>query len=728
MMFFRKLIFASLLIMPFQMSYAQSNFPADYNHIIAYGQSLSVGSIGGMYINSTGLPYSNIWMFNNGLRYEKGEADSSMKSFVPLIEHTRGETTASGTADMLMKSLIKDKNKVDYNFVFRTPGAGGKSVKVLRRNTVQPFYYESAIRGVKRGKYIADQHGKTFNVPAFTWTQGEADISAGMGLEEYKTQFGEMYSEMNKDIKDITGQSNDVVSIMYQTASHNRYYLGSVKQGKFLNTNIAVAQYQMALANNKVYMATPMYPFDFGPDNVHLYPENARLLGAYYGYVTKKVLVDKVDWKPVYPMSIHATGKVLKLKMHVPVKPLVIDTDWVQFVDNYGFNIYRDDKEIAIKAVKVTGADEITIWANEDLKDNDRITYAINGQNSGRFIGSRGNIRDSQGNTVTYDIGCTTYKLHNWLPIFEESIKDAKPGVAAGEVADVVKKENNILTQPMSTQPVFGYAVKDVAGENTAVAYHEFTSKSDGLFQVEFFLKIVPRSGTAQVDLQYLDPTKGSYVTLTSLPASQMSKAIYNQWTKYTFPYKAPGFENKKGNKYRLAFNFVKGDVGKGLGLLKAHENNSFFVTGINSVYASAPKMANGNFELWDAAKWPAKPVDWKVVEGAGCAERFRGHLLDDYALKLSNPVSKLTRVAALTAVPLKNKKYTLHFYARGEQNGQKIEWLLSKLKQNKSFTLDKTWRPYSMEVTGADVAELLELRYAQQGVVYVDEIAFIER
>ena len=101
-----KIIAVSLLLTPIGKAIAQSKFPADYNHIIGYGQSLSVGSVGRIFTNSTGLPYNNTLMFNNGLRYTKGEADSSMSRFVPLVEHGSGETTASGTADMLMKTMI----------------------------------------------------------------------------------------------------------------------------------------------------------------------------------------------------------------------------------------------------------------------------------------------------------------------------------------------------------------------------------------------------------------------------------------------------------------------------------------------------------------------------------------------------------------------------------------------------------------------------------------------
>lgn len=402
--------------------YAQSTFPSDINLIIGYGQSLSLGSTDGLSINTKGLGYPNLWMFNTGLRLQKGEADSSLTHFVPLVEHKNEETPISGMADMMMKSF-SDIRYTKKDYVFRTPGWGGKSVKLLRPNPVEPQYYTGFMRGVRQAKYIADQQKKSFNVPLFTWTQGEADIYDGMDSITYKQQLKSLYNEINEDVKHITKQTNDVKCILYQTASHNRYYHITNREDRKLNPAIAIAQYQMAKENKGFYLATPMYPFEYNLDNVHLCAEYSRLLGAYYGYIAKKVLEDQQEWKPIYPTKISIKGNKIVLKMHVPVKPLVIDTNWVQYIDNYGFNVYRTDSAIDIASVSLTGPDEVTILCTEKLQDGDRITYAINGENTGRFIGSRGNIRDSQGDKITYQIGSTVYHLHNWLPIFEEKIK-----------------------------------------------------------------------------------------------------------------------------------------------------------------------------------------------------------------------------------------------------------------------------------------------------------------
>lgn len=398
---------------------AAQNFPADINHIICYGQSLSLGSTDGIRINATGLGHPNTLMFNNGLRFRKGEDDNSMQRFVPLVEHEKEETPTSGMADMMMEQGFGKLNGMTPSYVFRNPGWGGKSIRVLQKNQKEPDYYTSLLRGVRRGKVLSDSLGKSFNVPCFTWTQGEEDIFRMMDRKTYSLLLDSLYQQINTDVRQITGQHNDVACIMYQTASHNRYYLITKEEPKERNLQIAIAQYEKAIGNNKFYMATPMYPFEYNVDNVHLTAVYARLLGAYYGLAAKKVLIDKEDWKPLHAQKISYKGRKIVLEMDVPVGPLVIDTNWVKAIDHYGFNIYRQQRTLRITKVNVNDNDQIIITCAEELQEGDRLTYAINGENTGRIIGSRGNIRDSQGDNITYTAGSIAFRLDNWLPIFE---------------------------------------------------------------------------------------------------------------------------------------------------------------------------------------------------------------------------------------------------------------------------------------------------------------------
>jgi len=54
-----------------------------------------------------------------------------------------------------------------------------------------------------------------------------------------------------------------------------------------------------------------------------------------------------------------------------------------------------------------------------------RIRYAINGDKmkSGRLHGPRGNLRDSQGDSITITIQGKTFPIHNWCYQFDMPIE-----------------------------------------------------------------------------------------------------------------------------------------------------------------------------------------------------------------------------------------------------------------------------------------------------------------
>jgi hypothetical protein len=102
---------------------------------------------------------------------------------------------------------------------------------------------------------------------------------------------------------------------------------------------------------------------------------------------------------------------------------LVIDTKQVRFIDNYGFDLYHGSEKTEIQSVELISDDEVKFVCSKEVLVGDVLTYAINGLTTGALNGARGNLRDSRGELVTYTINCTTHKLHNWCPVFSETIK-----------------------------------------------------------------------------------------------------------------------------------------------------------------------------------------------------------------------------------------------------------------------------------------------------------------
>ncbi len=412
----------------------------DINHIIGFGQSLSLGSVDTCIVTKS-QKYNSL-MFSKELRtYDYATTDFSSVTFVPLIEEiwpnrmNYAESPYSGMSEMLIESLIKDSkfNSANNAFFFHACGKGGTSILGLNKGTTTTQTFDYLERGVNRAKALAVAQGKNYKVPCFTWIHGEQDVVTYMPPNQYVDLLKQLQIDVETVAKTASGQSESVPCVLSQTASFNRYHIlrSDTYKDSLPNYKISNAVYHLALEKpTKFIFATTMYPFIYGPDNVHLTAESSKLVGAYFGYAIKKGVVDGETMLPIHPIQFTATGNELIVKFYVPVKPLALDTKQVRFIDNYGFNIYHASNEISIQKVELISDDEIKFTCSQAIQSGDILTYAINaygnplsgGFTTGALKGTRGNLRDSRGETVTFTIGRTVHKLHNWCPIFRENI------------------------------------------------------------------------------------------------------------------------------------------------------------------------------------------------------------------------------------------------------------------------------------------------------------------
>lgn len=392
-------------------------FNTDICHIIGNGQSLSLGTQSVPEI--TLVQKYNSLMFKGGLRYrfDNDPIPSDYYSeLVPLTERLRavgngGETPSSGISESIIELLLKDG--VDYftdnqvQLLFSCPGLGGTSILGLSKGTL---HYNDLINEVVQGLARSQELGLTYSVPFIAWTQGETDITNGTTKADYKARLNQLYIDLNTDIKAITGQKNDIVMVMYQTASHN------VRTHNNGYTGIAEAQLECALENENIIMANPAYVLSYVSDNVHLTNESSKMLGCQYGVAIKKYL-ENSDWKPIHVTDYFVQGKIVTLEFEAPVLPLVLDTVNVTNPGNYGFNILDESgNQIAIESVALVRDNTIRIVSSTDILPGQQITYAINGTTTGPVSGARGNLRDSQ--DFEFDINGTVKKIHNWCPLF----------------------------------------------------------------------------------------------------------------------------------------------------------------------------------------------------------------------------------------------------------------------------------------------------------------------
>ena len=372
------------------------NLDSDIAVIFSYGQSLSIGADGTPPVTTT-QKYDNV-MLNTGIL----SSTTVPTSLVPAIEQTQ-ETPASGVGDMV-QALIQTENSIDYTkhnyqLGLSATGQGGAPISGLIKSAGNPYNYN--IQRLTDFKNLANAQNKIAKCLAVFWTQGESDYINKTLAADYKTMFTQLVSDLNTDLKAVTKQSEPVKVISYQTQSHAMYgYAG--------NPYIAVAQWEMSKTVANYHIACPLYwsPYPQHQNNIYY-----KILGAYYGIAYKRIIVDKLDWKPLEPTQLMVQGNVALIKFNVPVGELVFDTSTRAQQANMGFSMVNASGiAYTINSVEIVNQNTVRITAAQAITSNSEVRYGyING----------GNLRDKQGDTLIFDPSNINYKMHNWCVIFK---------------------------------------------------------------------------------------------------------------------------------------------------------------------------------------------------------------------------------------------------------------------------------------------------------------------
>jgi|GEM_PF-93879 len=401
------------------------NIDSDIVHEISYGQSLSIGH--GSTPISLVQPY-NALMFAGGVRTWQGATITSppdpatkYNSLVPLVESI-GETPCSGFAQMTMERLIEeykfDGTLKQFQLIASSPGIGGANIESLKKGA-NTSYYANVLSDVSAALARANELGKTYSVGCLIWTQGEANTSSNMPTDAYVLLLKQLLVDFNTDIRAITKQPNDVQFVMYQVASQNQTNTTT------LYPNIGLAHAKVCEDVSNAHLGVPAYIFDYS-DNLHLTASSYKWMGAYHAYAYKKAAIDKEgSYSPLNIKSVLWQKNMIELKLNVPVGPLVFDTDFITDPGNKGFSITdASGVMIPITSLTLVRDDSIRITAGNDLVSGYHVRYGINGTSgkSGRIAGARGNLRDSQGDTLFFDKKGLNLPMHNWCLIFDKTL------------------------------------------------------------------------------------------------------------------------------------------------------------------------------------------------------------------------------------------------------------------------------------------------------------------
>ena len=403
----------------------ESEFPApgfiyELNHLISYGQSLSIG-IQAFPLVTTVQKHNSV-RFQGGVRAWDAGAPGTYASLVALVEQsgqnsTCGETPCSGICE-----YVQDANAVagkphassNWQLLASAPGANGRTIAQLSKGT---SFYNRLLADVQAGRDRAAALGKTFGVWCIAWLQGESDSGAGADGEVYKTALRKLRTDLQADIRAITGQTQPLKFITHQPSLH-RFVGGSAPV-------IAQALLEMALTEPHFCMATPDY---FLPrsavDNIHYIGPAAKEMGAHLGRTIYAAMIGGRRRKPLHCVAGLLQGNAVVLQFASPdaAAELVLDNVTVVDPGNSGFDLVdAGGNALAISSVTVLPGRRVKLVATAALPAVVDVRYAwraTNDQHGGPVLGPRGCLRDDAGLRETFTVGADVRPLHNWCPIF----------------------------------------------------------------------------------------------------------------------------------------------------------------------------------------------------------------------------------------------------------------------------------------------------------------------
>ncbi len=384
----------------------------NFNHVIAYGQSLSSGWEGWPALSvqqrhdSLMIGQSVHGVSEAGPHFEpagevafrplvatvmsngsKGEiaGPETVVAFKPG-NPALGETVLEGALDYWRgrQRMLRDNAVPAGRFVATSCGVGGRTIEQLSFG--KPLFGRPQM-AVDVARRLAAEAGGTFGITALLWLQGESN-SVGGGTQdrtEYLRLTEALQADFNREIvAGIVGQSRMPAVFTHQVSG---LYVRDAT-----DMAIPMAQLDCAYALPDWFMVAPSYPVT--EKGGHLDPNGYRWLGQQFGKVMHKVLDLGEGWKPLHPLRATVRGAQVLVDFHVPHPPLVFapcyrGTTPTSFADG-GFSVTDDAGRIGVAAAAVVSETSVLLVLERAPGAGPMLWYADQAPHGGY-----GNLRDS---------------------------------------------------------------------------------------------------------------------------------------------------------------------------------------------------------------------------------------------------------------------------------------------------------------------------------------------
>lgn len=387
--------------------------------IPVYGQSLALGIDADRITNLDSLAnYADGRIVTENLDHQFGYYNlNEMKLLFQKLLHYQKH--ANELSSYSMAQWLADHTGKDTLICIFPGGADGTIISELGKGSLP---YQKLIKDITTAYQSVKDKGWAFEMPAICWMQGETDVNSypGTNYRELLLQFAK---DINHDVKQITGQKKEIEIICYQTNSLTRAEHFNPISYNCIETEVAQAQLEL-VRNNPVFHASgPTYPYDCVNNIIHIDGKGQMRIGVLAALSAYDIIMHHKVQRGLLPLNAVFNNKEIIINFHVPYPPLCIDTIQVAKANNFGFSVITPDNRNIAKAVTLID-DQIHILCSE-MPQKCCVRYAVNGESmkSGRLFGPRGNLRDSQGDSLTINIQGKEYPIHNWCYQFDMPIE-----------------------------------------------------------------------------------------------------------------------------------------------------------------------------------------------------------------------------------------------------------------------------------------------------------------
>ena len=387
--------------------------------IPVYGQSLALGEDAQRITDFDSLAnYAEGRIVTENMDHHFGYFDlNATKQFAKKV--MRHQKRSFELSVYSMAEWLADHTGKDTIICIFPGGQDGTIIANLGKGSAP---YQKFIQDIETAYNSSQNKGWDFVIPAICWMQGETDVTSYPGTD-YRQLLLQFTKDIENDVKQITGQKQNIEFICYQA--------NPVTRAKDFNplayicpeTEVPQTQLELVRDHPQFHASGPTYPYNFVNEIIHIDGLSQKKHGLLAAQAAMDILKHQKKRRGLFPIRAKCHDMEIVIDFSIPSPPLTLDTIEVTNPGIYGFKVITPDNRDIAKEVSIKD-NLVHILCNESPKGC-RVRYAVNGDKmkSGRLHGPRGNLRDSQGDSLFLTIRGKDYPIHNWCYQFDMPVE-----------------------------------------------------------------------------------------------------------------------------------------------------------------------------------------------------------------------------------------------------------------------------------------------------------------